>query len=182
MSIITETRHYRAEGVDMEAVLYVSDDARRRAGVLLFPEALGPGSVICRAERCRPLRVSRICPHWPSRSSVVLYRVSQVGRCIDSKRAWWPIWQPSQIVRPCVPSRDTALRSAWVLHCWRIDSTSPYAWNKVPSRSMACMMTASRRARATRAFLRPRRFAIFMAQVFRGKVSRMRVSIELAAS
>jgi hypothetical protein len=38
-------------------------------------------SVICRAERCRPLRVSRICPHWPSRSSVVLYRVSQ-GRTL----------------------------------------------------------------------------------------------------
>jgi hypothetical protein len=40
------------------------------------------------------------------------------------------------------------------------------ASNKVPSRSMACMMTARRRASATRAFLRPRRFAIFSAQVF----------------
>lgn len=43
------------------------------------------------------------------------------------------------------------------------------------------MMTARRRARATRAFLRPRRLAIFMAHAFRAKVSRLRVRIELAA-
>jgi hypothetical protein len=47
---------------------------------------------------------------------------------------------------------------------------------------MACMMTARRRASATRAFLRPRRFAIFSAQVFSAKVCRVRVRIEFAAS
>ncbi len=41
---------------------------------------------------------------------------------------------------------------------------SPHASNKVPSRSMACMMTARRRASATRAFRSPRRLAIFIAQ------------------
>lgn len=82
----------------------------------------------------------------------------------------------------CVPSRDTALGSALTLHRWQAGSTLPHAWNKVPLRSMACMMTARRRARATRAFFRPRRLAIFMAHVFRAKVSRLRVRIELAAS
>lgn len=71
---------------------------------------------------------------------------------------------------PCVLSRDAAPGSAVTLHRWQDVSTSSHVWNKVPSRSMACMMTARRRARATRAFFRPRRFAIFIAQVFRAKV------------
>ncbi len=49
-------------------------------------------------------------------------------------------------------------------------------------RSMACMITARRRASATRAFLRPRRLAIFMAQLLSAKLPRLRVRIELAAS
>ena len=65
---------------------------------------------------------------------------------------------------------------------WRRELTSFQASNKVPSRNMACMMTARRRASATRAFLRPRRLAIFSAQVFSAKVWRVRVRIELAAS
>lgn len=56
------------------------------------------------------------------------------------------------------------------------------ASNKVPSRSMACIMTARRRASATRAFLRPRRFAIFSAQLFSAKLWRVRVRMEFAAS
>ena len=59
---------------------------------------------------------------------------------------------------------------------------SPHASNKVPSRSMACMMTARRRASATRAFRSPRRLAIFIAQPLSGKLPRLRVRIELAAS
>lgn len=38
--------------------------------------------------------------------------------------------------------------------------------NSVPSLHMRCMITASRRASATIAFLRPRRFATFIAQAF----------------
>jgi len=67
----------------------------------------------------------------------------------------WNNWLPSQIVRPCVPSADTALGSALTLHRWQTGSILPHAWNKVPSRSMACMMTASRRASATRGALQP---------------------------
>jgi hypothetical protein len=52
----------------------------------------------------------------------------------------------------------------------------------VPSRSMACMMTARRRASATLAFLRPGRFAILRAQVFSAKLCLVRVRVELAAS
>jgi hypothetical protein len=47
---------------------------------------------------------------------------------------------------------------------------------------MAWMMTARRRASATLAFLRPRRFAILSAQLFNAKLCLMRVRIELAAS
>src|SRR3546814_16044367 len=39
--------------------------------------ALGSGSVIAELGGADPLRVSWICPHWPGRSLVVLYRVSQ---------------------------------------------------------------------------------------------------------
>jgi hypothetical protein len=38
--------------------------------------------------------------------------------------------------------------------------------NSVPSLQMRCMITASRRARATMAFCRPRRLAMFIAQAF----------------
>ena len=88
----------------------------------------------------------------------------------------------SQIVRPCVPSRDTALGSAFGPHRWQTGSTLFHAWNKVPSRSMACIMTANRRASATRAFLKPRRFTSFIAHVFSAKVSWHRDRIEFAAS
>ena len=44
MTITTETLRYRADSVDMEATLYRdSAAAAPRAGVLVFPEALGPG-------------------------------------------------------------------------------------------------------------------------------------------
>jgi hypothetical protein len=42
--------------------------------------------------------------------------------------------------------------------------TSLVQRNSVPSIQMRCMITASRRARATMAFFRPRRLAIFIAQ------------------
>lgn len=44
MTIKTETLHYRGDGIDMEATLYIDDATDgQRAGILLFPEALGPG-------------------------------------------------------------------------------------------------------------------------------------------
>ena len=70
---------------------------------------------------------------------------------------------PSQLIRPCVPSRDTAIGSANAEPLWPSQTTGPYASNKVPSRSIACMITPRRRASATRAFLSPRRRAIFRA-------------------
>jgi len=44
---------------------------------------------------------------------------------------------PSQIIRPCVPSQDTAFVSARKHHRWHLDTISSQASNKVPSRSMA---------------------------------------------
>jgi len=113
---------------------------------------------------------------------VVLYRVSQAGRCIHSKRAWQPIRRPSQIIRPCVPSRDTAIGQLESVTAGEGELSASQTSNKVPSRSTARMMTARRRASATRAFRRPRRFAILSAEVFSAKFWRVRVRIELAAS
>lgn len=44
MTIGTETLHYQGDGLAMKATLYVNDAVDgMRGGVLLFPEALGPG-------------------------------------------------------------------------------------------------------------------------------------------
>ncbi|HEY4547205.1 MAG TPA: hypothetical protein VIG90_12380 [Pedomonas sp.] len=53
MTIGTETLYYRGDDVDLEATLYLDDAVGGGlAGVLLFPEALGPGpNVYDRARR-----------------------------------------------------------------------------------------------------------------------------------
>ena len=78
-------------------------------------------------------------------------------------------------VRPGAPSQDTVIGSAREPHRWHWYSISSQASNKVPSRSMARMMTARRRASATRAFRRPRRLAILSAQLSSAKLWRARV-------
>ena len=70
---------------------------------------------------------------------------------------------------PAFPLGIAATGSAHARHRWPFNVTATHASNKVPSRSMACMMTASRRARATRALRNPRRLAIFRAQRFNAK-------------
>src|SRR6185369_3724219 len=84
-------------------------------------------------------------------ANVALTRCGLVGPSEHLRRSFVPAFP------------HTALGSALTLHRWQTDSTLPHAWNKVPSRSMACMITARRRASATRAFFRPRRLAIFKA-------------------
>jgi len=70
---------------------------------------------------------------------------------------------------PAFPLGIAATGSADERHRWPFNVTATQTSNKVPSRSMACMMTASRRARATRALRNPRRLAIFRAQRFNAK-------------
>ena len=129
-----------------------------------------------------PLRVSRICPHSPMRGSVVLYRVSQ-GPTLHWLEAGLVAHLSTFADRPSLRSlaghRHRVSSRASPL---RRDTTSTQASNKVPSGSMACMMTTRRRASATRAFRSPRRFAILSAQLFSAKLWRVRVKIELAAS
>ena len=144
--------------------------------------SLGSGSVICVTWRLSLEGLKDLSALADLKVRWCCIGSHKAGRCIDSKRAWWPLCRPSQIVRPCVPSRDTAIGSAREHHHWHRDATSTQASNKVPSRSMACMMTARRRASATRAFRSPRRFAILSAQLFSAKLWRVRVKIELAAS
>ena len=61
-------------------------------------------------------------------------------------------------------------------------ATSLVHWNSVPSTQMRCMITASRRARATIAFFMPRCLAIFIAQALSQDHLLVRVSITWAAS
>lgn len=90
------------------------------------------------------------------------------------------MWQPSQFVRPCVPSRappSGQLESVTTGH-----TTLSQASNEFPSRSMASMIIARRGASATRAFHGPRRLAILRAQLLSAKLCFVRVRIVLAAS
>jgi hypothetical protein len=61
-------------------------------------------------------------------------------------------------------------------------ATSLVHWNSVPSTHMRCMITASRRARATIAFFMPRCLAIFIAQALSQDHFSVRVSMTWAAS
>ena len=58
---------------------------------------------------------------------------------------------------------SSVLLSQLILHGSHAAATSRVHWNSVPSTHMRCMITASRRARATIAFFIPRRLAICMA-------------------
>ncbi len=68
------TRMYQRLFVDPE-IKALFDMAAHESGAQ--PKRLGSGSVIAELGGADPLRVSWICPHWPGRSLVVLYRVSQ---------------------------------------------------------------------------------------------------------
>ena len=56
------------------------------------------------------------------------------------------------------------LLSTLILHCSHAATSSRVHRNSVPSTQMRCMITASRRAKATIAFFSPRRLAMFIAQ------------------
>src|SRR5262245_4444196 len=58
------------------------------------------------------------------------------------------------------------LLSGLILHGPHAVAASRVQRNSVPSAHMRCMITASRRARATTAFFNPRRLAICIAQAF----------------
>ena len=59
---------------------------------------------------------------------------------------------------------SSVLLSGLILHRSHAAATSLVQRNSVPLTQMRCMITASRRARVTMAFFRPRRLAIFIAQ------------------
>src|SRR6516162_3759211 len=72
-----------------------------------------------------------------------------------------------------VVPRGTSFHARWsssflllglILHGSHAAASSRVHWNSVPSTQMRCMITASRRARATIAFFMPRRLAICIAQ------------------
>lgn len=71
--IVTATRRETTLQATPLAVSAVSAEALTAKGV----NGLGGRSVIAELGGADPLRVSWICPHWPDRSLVVLYRVSQ---------------------------------------------------------------------------------------------------------
>ena len=74
------------------------------------------------------------------------------------------------------------LLSHLILHGSHAATTSRVQRNSVPSTQMRCMITASRRARATIAFFIPRCLAIFIAQALSQDHLLVRVSMTWAAS
>jgi hypothetical protein len=77
-------------------------------------------------------------------------------------------------ISPHPSSREGHHSTAWwssrfllsdlILHCYAAAASCLVQRNSVPSTEIRCMMTASRRAKATIAFFMPRRLAICIAQ------------------
>jgi hypothetical protein len=89
------------------------------------------------------LRVTGICPPSPIRGSVVLYRVTHVQTLLPLEPSFGG--PPGTFAdRPiCAPSRDASIGSTRAYHRWRNLFTSSHASNRVSSRSMACIISAS---------------------------------------
>src|SRR5215831_3869578 len=74
------------------------------------------------------------------------------------------IHRPARDIIPPLGGSQAFLLSDLILSASHAAATSLVHRNSVPSTQMRCMITASRRARATIAFLIPRCLAIFIAQ------------------